>query len=266
MQTVWLRHRDLTSLEEGSFRIMVFGKMRLYTLAGLAGIMGLLSGCSGYDGNFKVKQLAWAGQPGNRTLAVLLSGHDNLHPQLSCRVADVDVMLMPDAPYFRDYLRIDMAQAGFREKIGNSKALALVRHAARNDACQLVFANLPAGSWLLATRPHFYVNDEAAAQQGKPSQHDVAPAMFMWNRITVDADNDVTAVHVEKDLSRIVRKKHQYVRKHTHKKSKKRIREFHGEGSPDTQQDSWIMTPAEKQALGIPGMTLTPTAVAPSGQ
>lgn len=239
---------------------MVFGKMRLYTLAGLAGIMGLLSGCSGYDGNFKARQLAWAGQPGNRTLAVQITGHDSLHQQLYCKVADKDVVLYPDAPYFRDYLRIDLSQAGFRETIDNRKALALVRHVTRNDGCRLVFEGLPAGNWLLVTRPEFYVY-EATAPQGKNPQHDVAPPMFMWNAVTVTPDSDVTAFRIEKDLSRIVRKKHQYVHKHTHKKSKKRIREFRGEGSPDTQLDSWLMTPEDREALGIQGLVLAPSGL-----
>lgn len=254
-------------LKEGLYLIMVYVKKRLCTLVGLAGLLGLVSGCSGFDDNFKAKQSAWAEQPGTKTLAVQISGHDDLHTQpLSCKLVDADVVLFPDAPFFRNYLRVDMAQAGFREKIGNQKAKALVRQAARNEDCRLVFNNLPAGNWLLATRPQFYVNDDAAAQQGKNPQHNVAPPMFMWNMITVSTDSDVTAVHVEKDLSRIVRKKHQYVRKHTHKKSKKRIREFRGEGSPDTQQDSWVMTPADKQALGIQGTTQMPTAITPTGQ
>lgn len=247
-------------LKEGSYLTMVYGRKRLCTLVGLAGLLGLVSGCSGFNGNFKAKQSAWAEQPGTKTLAVQISGHDNLHTQpLSCKLANADVMLFPDAPFFRNYLRVDMAQAGFREQIGNQKAKALVRSAALNGDCRLVFNNLPAGNWLLATRPQFYVNDAA-------SQHNVAPPMFMWNMITVSADSDVTAVHIEKDLSRIVRKKHKYVRKHTHKKSKKRIREFRGEGSPDTQQDSWIMTPADKQVLGIQGADQTPTAITPTGQ
>lgn len=237
---------------------MIYGKKRLCTLAGLIGLLGLVSGCTGFDETFKVKQSAWAGQPGTKTLAVQLAGHDGLHQQLYCKVADADITLYPDAPYFRDYLRIDMAQSGFREQIGTSKAKPLVRHVSRNADCRLVFVGLPAGNWLLVTRPQFYVNDDAAAQKGKNPQHDVAPPVFMWNAVTVGADSDVTAVHIETDLSRVVRKKHQYVRKHTHKKSKKRIREFRGEGSPDTQQDIWLMTPEDRQSFGIQGMILAP--------
>lgn len=233
-------------------------------MAGLFGLLGLVSGCTGFDETFKAKQSAWAGQPGTKTLAVQISGHDDLHQQLYCKVADADVTLYPDAPYFRDYLRIDMAQSGFREQIGTSKAKPLVRHVNRNSDCRLVFDSLPAGNWLLVTRPQFYVNDETAAQQGKDPQHDVAPPVFVWNAVTVSADSDVTAVRIDHDLSRIVRKKHQYVRKHTHKKSKKRIREFRGEGTPNTQQDSWLMTPADREVLGLQGMVSAPVA-APAG-
>ncbi len=227
-----------------------------YTLCALMGLALLVSGCDGYNTNFKPDQVAWAKNPGNKTLAVQVVGNDGLHQALQCNVAEKDVMLLPDTKFYRNYLRVDLAQVGFKEKLGH-QAEPLVRRVSLGSGCRLVFNNLPEGNWLLVIRPQFSIHDDAAAQSGGRSQYNVVPPAFVWSALALSPESDVTTRQVEVDISRLARRKHPHLHKHISKHSQKRLREFHGEGSLNTRVEDWTPTLSDRQELGLPSSVKT---------
>ena len=137
----------------------------------------------------------WAARNGHATVVVRASAIWG-NRQHYCADFVKESFLIPDTPYYRDWIRVLKSPYHFKGDI-NRKAKALLRKAPRQPLCTFVFKDVPTGKWIFIGNVQYYLDRKQVTWiNGVSIMDDTSYPNFLWGNIPVEDNADIVARQV----------------------------------------------------------------------
>lgn len=211
--------------------------MRQYSIIGIfmccLSLM-VLSGCDTIKVPYRDEDHAWAARKGHTTVVVRASAIWG-NKQYYCADLVENSFLLPDTPYYRDWIRVLRSPYHFKGDI-TRKAGTLLRKAPRQAMCTFVFRDVPAGNWLFLGNTQHYLS--------VPQKYWIGG---MWVRSNISGINLLWgSIPVQDDVSFVARQVVQNANKR-HDIGMFKVRNF----GADADVEMWLPTEEEMKELGL---------------
>lgn len=178
--------------------------MRRYSIFGIIiycmSLMAL-GGCATVKVPYKDEDHAWAAHNGHATVVVQASAIFG-NRRYYCASFVKESFLLPDTPYYRDWIRVLKSPYNFKGDI-NKKAQALLRKAPWEPVCTFVFKDVPVGKWIFLGNVQYYLLKKEVSWGGRvPILVDTSLPNLLWGSISVEDNADLVARQVVQNGNR----------------------------------------------------------------
>lgn len=153
------------------FKVLLKSKIIIFLF-----ILITLSGCAGFEEKLEPDQAKWSLAHGDKTIIVrgvaININKDNMEADTYanikisdniylCGIQSRNAILMPDTPYFRNWIHIIRTTNRFHAQ-PSKEAKVFIRQAYWQKVCVFKFDNVPAGKWLLILDVWHYLSPVSA--------------------------------------------------------------------------------------------------------